>query len=74
MSDRPIEIDERIIKSNAKHRQSASQMWTLVRILPFLVGDLLPEENENYRCFCLLLKISNIATSREINLVLAYSN
>ena len=43
-------------------------MWTLVSIMPFLVGDLVPEDNENFKCFCILLKISSIATSQEISI------
>lgn len=42
------------------NRQTAAQMWTLVTIiLRFLVGDLIPED-DHYKCFCILLKISRV--------------
>ena len=67
ISDKPIEIDEKVLKSTGKIRQTAAQVWTLVTILPLLVGDLIPEDDDHYKCFCTLLKISSIATAREIH-------
>ena len=38
----------------------ASQLWCLGRYLPLLIGDLIPERNENWECFLLLLEIMDI--------------
>ena len=35
----------------------ASQAWCLGRFLPLLIGDLIPEGNENWRAFLMFLKI-----------------
>lgn len=35
----------------ANIRQSASQMWLLVRILPILLGDLVPRDDSNWKYF-----------------------
>ena len=67
ISGKPVEIDDRMLKGIGRIRQTAAQMWTLVTIVPFLVGDLVTNDDEHYRCFCILLKISNIATAQEIH-------
>ncbi len=36
---------------------SASQAWCLGRVLPLLVGDLIPEDNEKWENYLELLKI-----------------
>ena len=61
-SDKPTPISD--IKSL---RQSAAQMWLLATLLPFLIGDLVPEESEHWHCYLLLLRICFIATTWTIN-------
>ena len=36
---------------------TASQMWCLGRMLPFLIGDKIPEEDEHWEHYLLLLSI-----------------
>lgn len=35
----------------------ASESWALARFLPILIGDLVPEDNEHWKLFLLLLEI-----------------
>ena len=54
-------------------RQSASQMWLLIRIFPFLLGDLIPRDNAHWECFLMLMKICDIATAPSVSTdVVAY--
>ena len=62
IDDKPAPIDLR--SADQKIRQSAAQMITLPRELPMLVADLIPEADEHWKSFLLLLKISSIAFSR----------
>ena len=39
---------------------SASQALLLIRIFPFLVGDVVPCDNKNWECFLLLARIVDI--------------
>ena len=41
----------------------ASQMWLLGRLLPYLVGQYVPRDDEHYRLFLQLLSITNIILS-----------
>ena len=41
-------------------------MWTLAIYLPLLVGDLIPEECEEWELFLVLLRICSIAESWEV--------
>lgn len=41
-------------------------MWTAGRFFPLVMGHLVPEENENWQNFLLLLEIMDILFSREI--------
>ncbi|XP_039248923.2 uncharacterized protein LOC120326666 [Styela clava] len=50
-----------------KLRQSASQMWLLGRILPFLLGDTVDLESEPWQCFVTLLEITSIVLSPVIS-------
>ena len=48
VGDKPAEIDEAALKkTDGRIRQSASQMWLLLSILPFIVADLIPQENSH---------------------------
>ena len=48
-------------------RQSAAQMWLLATVLPFIIGDLIPESEKHWCCFLLLLKICSIAAAWSLN-------
>ncbi len=65
LSDKPSDLDENIFKGNndKKIRQSASKMWLLAIYLPLLIGDLVPQDCEQWELFSLLLKITSIAAS-----------
>lgn len=47
-------------------KNSASQMWCLLRILPILLGDKVPRGNQHWELFLLLRRIMDIAFAREI--------
>ena len=65
------ELNERILSfdfpenkpSSIDSRQSASQMMTLSRFLPLLVGDKIPADDEHWQNYLLLLKICGLAMS-----------
>lgn len=59
--DRPTPIELRSTVQNI--RQSASQMIALTRELPILVADLIPDKDEHWVSFLILLKICSIALS-----------
>ena len=41
----------------------ASECWTLSRFLPLLIGDLVPEDDNHWQLFLLLLKIIKWVTA-----------
>ena len=61
--DKPSPTDVNVCRSVTKLRQSASQMMTLSRYFPLLIGDKVPESDENWVSFLLLLKICSISLS-----------
>ena len=63
VSDKPSLLDKDFARNNSKFRQSASQMIALCFSLPLLVGDRIPEDDENWLSFLLLLRICEIALS-----------
>ena len=51
-TDKPVPVLSRILNSPDQGlKSSASEMLTLLRILPFLVGDKIPEDEEHWKCF-----------------------
>ena len=44
----------------------AMQMWTLARFLPFAIGHMIPEGNENWENYLHLLEIMDIVFARRI--------
>lgn len=42
------------------------QMWTMARFLPFAIGHMIPEGNENWENFLRLLEIMDILFARRI--------
>lgn len=59
-TDKPIPILSRILNSEQGLKSSASEMLTLLRILPFLVADRIPENDEHWKCFLFLRKVADI--------------
>ncbi len=41
----------------------ASQMWCLARLLPLIIGEIIPEYNDHWDNFLVLLKISDYVFS-----------
>ena len=67
-ANKPACIDEKVLKSkDGKLHQSASQTWLLSRMLPLLIGDKVPIQDENWYCYTILLKILDICTQHECN-------
>ena len=62
ISDKPSQLGEDVTK-HGKVRQSASKMWLLITIFPFLVGDLISKGNMHWNCFLILLKICAICAT-----------
>lgn len=62
ISDKPT-----LISDISHMRQSAAQMWLFATLLPILIGDLVPEDCEYWKCYLLLLKICSIAASWTIS-------
>ena len=44
----------------------ASQMMTLICLLPFMIGDLMEEEDEHWDCFLLLWDICSLVCAYEV--------
>ena len=64
LQNKPSDIDPNVCKqAQSKLRQSASQMMTLCRVLPLIVGDKVPADDEHWNIFLLLLKICSIAVA-----------
>ena len=59
-TDKPLPILSTSLKSDKKLRSSASQMLQLVRTLPFLIADKIPEGDEHWICFILLRKLVDL--------------
>ena len=41
----------------------ASQSKTLIRLLPFILGEFVPEDDEHWQCLLILWDISNLVSS-----------
>jgi len=65
ISDKPSEFGD--ITKIAKIRHSASNMWLLAAILPFLVGDFISETDRHWTCFLILLKIGEVCAAWSIS-------
>lgn len=62
VADKPTVITSQHIHSDGKHlRQGSAQSWLLARILPLLVGSIIPESDAHWQCYLKLLKIIDIA-------------
>ena len=45
----------------------ASQMKTLIRLLPLIVGDYIPQDDEHWACFLMLWDICTSITAFEVD-------
>lgn len=59
-SDKPIPILSHVLYGDGSLRSSASQMLMMCRILPFIIGQKVPENDLNWKCFLLLRQIIDI--------------
>ena len=61
------DIDSKICSTKSKIKQSASQMMSLSRTFPLLIGDKIPDEDEDedkhWELFLVLLRICSIAVA-----------
>lgn len=63
-STKPPEISTRCITEQMKIRYSASEMLTMAHIFPHLARDKIPESDQHYQCFLILIKILKLCLSR----------
>ena len=63
-SNKPFQIEFGSTKEDIKLRQTASTSWLLSRILPLLIGDKIPVDDNAWHCYQLLLKILDICTAQ----------
>ena len=60
-TNRPQAIASRQILTEGKHLKiSASQSLLLIRLLPLLIGDMVPTDDLNWKCFIILTKTVDI--------------
>jgi len=55
-------------KPSGSTGQSASQMWCFIRILPLLIGDKIPTDNNYWHLYLLMLKILDIVMAPRISI------
>lgn len=56
-----------IIILNNHPLQIASQVMTLTRLLPFIIGEYVASDDEHWECFLLLWDISSMACAFEVS-------
>ena len=61
INSKPSLFDPKLFKSDGSIRQSASQMISLAHNFPILIGDKVPEYDQHWYCFLILLKICSVA-------------
>ena len=63
-SARPEEITrQQLVSCAADLKQTASAMLTLAYLLPYMIGENMPEDNEKWHTFIFLLQIVLLCTS-----------
>ena len=67
MNNKPIALEVGVTRDEVKFRQTASSSWLLARVLPLLIGDIIPLGDEAWHCYQLLLKIVDICTAQYCN-------
>ena len=63
LNNRLSEIDRKLCHSESKVRQSASQMMALCHEFGLIIGDKVPENDDHWHLFLLLLRICSIAVA-----------
>ena len=64
----PTEIKSaHLMSATAKIKETASQMWTLATLLPFMFGSYITDDNPNWKNFIKLLLISSLLTAYNIS-------
>lgn len=72
-SSKPMPINrEKVLNLDGSSGQSASQMWTLIRSIPLLIGDKITEDNEFWQLFNLMLKLIDTIMAPVITLPETY--
>ena len=67
-NDRPSPITQTTLNSDTNSlKQKASQMLCLGRLLPLMIGNLIPEEGERWQLFTLLIQAAMIVLSPMVN-------
>ena len=67
-NDRPSPITQTTLNSDTNSlKQKASQMLCLGRLLPLMIGNLIPEEDERWQLFTLLIQAAMIVLSPMVN-------
>ncbi|GFS37816.1 uncharacterized protein LOC106175700, partial [Trichonephila inaurata madagascariensis] len=71
---KPVPIKrEKLLNLDGSNGQSASQMWVLVRILPLLIGDKVPYNNDFWNLYLLMLTIIDTLMAPVISLPETYA-
>ena len=69
MGNKPSVISKSDLKSqDSPLRQSAAQMWCLLRLLPVMIGDLIPNDNKEWELLIVLLMCMEIIFSPSVTL------
>lgn len=72
-SSKPVSINrEKLLNLDGSSGQSASQMWTLIRNIPLLIGDKITEDNKFWQLFNLMLKLIDTIMAPVITLPETY--
>lgn len=64
---KPSQISRNHLLPSGCLRQSASQMWTLSRLLPLFLGNHINHSDSVWQCFITLLQITSFLLSRRIS-------
>jgi hypothetical protein len=59
----PSQISSTAIQGEGKINQTSIQMWVLIRYLPLVLGDLIPDDDCKWSCFLTLHEITEILTA-----------
>jgi len=68
LRDKPELIDRKALEQDSVFPQTAAAMRNLMMNFPFIVGDLIPEDDEHWKNFVLLLQILALCLSPVISL------
>lgn len=66
-SDKPSPIKEAHLDKDGNLHQSSAQLWTLAVILPLIVGQYVPEDDEHWENYSQILEITRITHAPDIH-------